>query len=58
MKVVSIVIFVALAMFVVWFTYDTVKYCIKKHEEKKKRKLEKQAQEIEEVKEIDTTNKD
>lgn len=55
MKVVAIIIFVVLAMFVTWFTYDTIKVIIKKVSDKKKRKQEK-AQE--EIKEIDTTTKE
>lgn len=38
MKVVGIIIFVLLAIFVLWFTIDTFRVCAKKIKEKKARK--------------------
>lgn len=50
MKVASIIVFVAIAVFLVWFTYDTVKFVIKKVKAKKEKKKQDS-----DVKEIDTT---
>lgn len=54
MKVVAIIIFIVLAMFVTWFVYDTIKFMIKKFSDKKKRKQEKEQEE----KKDDTTKVD